>query len=228
MDAYQGYVTTAARAPLDERLAFLRKTYLLFTASLAIAGVGAFVGLQENVLNITAGSPMLCWMVEMGLIFACSALRRRPGINLMMLFGFTFVSGVVMTPMLLFAALRAGTPAVVPEAFALTCLTFGGLTAYVFITRQDFNWLRGFVVTALFAMIGLGLLNYFFFKSDAVSMAMSACGVLVFSCWILFDTSRILLRTAVDDSVGAALSLYLDFINLFLSILNLMSGRRRR
>jgi len=222
-----GYALPAARASLGDRVGFLRRVYGLFFASLLMAGVGAVAGLEPSVLRVTMAHPLLCWGGEMGLIFACMAMRRRAGINMVLLFAFTFVSGVVLTPMLVLATLRTGGFAVVAQAFATTCLVFGGLSIYTLVTKQDFSWMRGFVVTALFALIGVALLNAFFFHSGAVQMAMSAAGVLVFSCWVLFDTSRILRSTPVDDAVGAALSLYLDFINLFLSILQLMSGRRR-
>jgi len=222
-----GYAPVAAQASVGDRVAFLRKVYGLFFVSLLLGGVGALAGLQPQVFSVTAAHPMACMIFELGLVIACSALRRRRGLNLALLFAFTLVSGVVMTPYLAVMAMRAGTASVIGEAFATTCMVFGGLSLYALISKRDFSWLRGFAVTALFALIGVGLLDAFFFKSDAVEMAMSAAGVMVFSCWILFDTSRLLRSTPVDDAVGAALSLYLDFINLFLDILRLLSGRRR-
>jgi modulator of FtsH protease len=222
-----GYAPVAAQADVGERVAFIRRVYGLFFASLLLGGIGALVGLDEHVFRITAANPMACWLGELGLVVACSFLRRRRGLNLALLFAFTLVSGVVMTPYLALMAVRAGTASVIGEAFATTCLVFGGLTAYTLISKRDFSWLRGFVITALFALIGVGLLDYFFFHSDAMEMAMSAAGVMIFSCWVLYDTSNLLRRTPIDDAVGAALALYLDFINLFLDIVRLLSGRRR-
>jgi modulator of FtsH protease len=222
-----GFATTADRASLEERLGFLRRVYALFFLSLLVAGTGAVLGLLPPIFSFTAQSPGLCALAEIGLLIACQVVRRRGfwGVGLML--AFTFVSGLVLSPYLVLMAYRAGTPAVIGEAFATTCLVFGGLSAYTLVSRQDFTWLRGFAVSATLALLGVGLLDVFFFHSDAVQMAMSASGVLIFSCWVLYDTSRILRTTAVDDAVGGAIRLYLDFVNLFVSILRLLSGRRR-
>lgn len=217
----------AAQVGIEDRLAFLRRVYGLFFLSLLLGGAGAVIGLQPQILHVTAVHPMACWLFELGLVFACSVMRRRRGVNLLLLLAFTLVSGVVMTPYLVVMAMRAGTASVLGEAFAATCFVFGGLSIYTLVSKRDFSWMRGFVVTALFALIGVGLLDYFFFHSDAMEMAMSAAGVMIFSCWVLYDTSNLLRRTPVDDAVGAALGLYLDFINLFLNILRLLSGQRR-
>lgn len=220
-------LSPALSAGAPTRLGFLRRVYALFFASLLVGGLGAVAGLTQPVLDVTLRHPLACWLGELALIYACSALRMRRGINVALLFGFALVSGVVATPYLMLMAMRAGSAQVLGQAFATTCVVFGGLTAYTLITRRDFSWMRGFVVTSVLALIGVGLLDAFWFHSDAVSMAMSAAGVMIFSCWVLYDTSMLARRAATDDAVGAALSLYLNFLNLFLSILRLFAGRRR-
>lgn len=227
MDLNEYSLSPALTAAAPTRLAFLRKVYALFFVSLLLGGAGAVAGLEPHVLQVTLRHPLACWLGEMALIYACSALRARRGINLALLFAFTFASGLIATPYLLLMAMRGGSEQVVSQAFALTCVVFGGLSAYTLVSRRDFSWLRGFAVTSLFALIGVGLLDALWFHSDAVSMALSAAGVMIFSCWVLYDTSMLMRRAASDDAVGAALSLYLDFINLFFSILRLLSGRRR-
>ena len=102
-----------------------------------------------------------------------------------------------------------------------TAVTFVALTGYTFISRRDFSFLKGFVWTGLVAMIVLGLSNYFFFESPMLQMTLSGVGVLLFSAFILYDTSNILRDYPNNEYIAAALTLYLDVFLLFQHILSL-------
>ena len=100
-------------------------------------------------------------------------------------------------------------------------VAFVALTAYTFVSRRDFSFLKGFVWTGLVALIVLGLSNYFFFESPLVALASSGIGVLLFSAFILYDTSSILREYPNEEYISAALTLYLDVFLLFENLLYL-------
>jgi FtsH-binding integral membrane protein len=113
---------------------------------------------------------------------------------------------------------------VVVQAAGLTVLAFSSITGYAFVTKKDFSFMRGFVTTGLFVVLGGSILSIFV-QSSALSFAVSAGGVLLFSGFILYDTSNIIHHHKEDEWVGAAMSMYLNVLNLFLFLLRLLSNR---
>ncbi|MCZ6647444.1 MAG: Bax inhibitor-1 family protein, partial [SAR324 cluster bacterium] len=114
----------------------------------------------------------------------------------------------------------------VQEALVLTLLIFGSLTLYVMLSKKDFSYLGSFLIMGLVLIIGGSLLNAFVFQSELGRFVISAGGVLLFSGYILYDTSNILRHYDVEDYTSATLALYLDILNLFLFILMLLGGNR--
>ena len=207
---------SAASASVEERMVFLKRVYGLLTLSLLSAAVGAYVGRAI----VSPGLMLVMFIAEIALIFFAMAVRRKPGLNLVALFAFTTVSGLTLGPVML--VYNAG---VVQEALVLTVLIFGGLTLYVMMSRRDFSFLGGFLVTGLIVMIVGSLLNAFLFQSPAAEFAIAAGGVILFSGFILYDTSNILRHYDVRDYTSATLALYLDVLNLFLLLLRLLGNR---
>ena len=159
-----------------------------------------------------------------------SAVREKPGINLVALFGAAFVSGLFMAPMIWYAMLMASqghtlSASPVRDAFILTVTGFSGLTGYALLTKKEFSLLGGLLSMGLWVLIGASILSIFV-GGQAFSLAIASVGVLLFGGFILFDTSR-LLRSENRDPVGAALSLYLNFLNLFVFLLRILSSSRR-
>jgi modulator of FtsH protease len=165
----------------------------------------------------------------LGALFGASAVRHKPGINVVALFGMSTIIGVIVAPSLFIAQLQAelgGTISAAPirDAFLLTVAAFVGLSGYVLVTKKDFSYLRGMVTMGLFVVIGASVLNIFV-GSAVFGLAIASACVLLFSAYILYDTSR-LLRAGGRDAVGFAISLYLNFLNLFLALLRILSARR--
>ncbi len=104
---------------------------------------------------------------------------------------------------------------VVAQAFMTAAAVFVGLSLYALISRKDFSFLKGFVWTGLIGVIVLGLSNYFFFESGMLSLTISGISVLLFSAFILYDTSSVLRDYPNDEYIAAALTLYLDVFLLF-------------
>ncbi|HUO58726.1 MAG TPA: Bax inhibitor-1 family protein [bacterium] len=209
------------------QLSFIQKVYSLFLLGLFTAFAGAFVTLSNRDFAMAVLSHVwIGLIIYFGVFFACMALRKTPGVNVLALLAFTFVSGVFLTPALLTAAMSAGGSFnVVYEAALITGSIFIGLTLYTFVTKKDFSFLGGFITVGLFAVIGVGLV-LMFVHSEAANLALAWISSVLFSLFILFDTSRVMRAHESDEYVSAALSLYLDFINLFLAILRILSNRR--
>ena len=236
----------AARAAVTD-LAFVRRVYTLLLAGIAFAIAGAMAALYVGApVMVRAGGdvlavpPIVAFELQHGIVmlvlffgafFAASFSRRVPALAPIGLFGFTFVNGIVIAPSLFIATLMASQgntldPSPVRDAFLLTGAAFTGLTSYAFITKKDFSFLGAALTTGLWVLIGASLLALFL-GSAALNLAIASVGVLLFSGYILYDTSRILRSGDRSDAVGAALSLFLDVVNLFLSLLRILSAARR-
>lgn len=233
-----------------EKLAFLRKVYALFTASLVTASVGAMVGLywgaDASQVGIPVGDRLLHvpplvfffanhWFIGAILFFGAfmgaSAVRERPGINVAALFGATFVSGLYIAPLVFFAMAMASqgqtlSPAPVRDAFLLSISGFTGLSTYALLSKRDFSFLRGFLSMGFFVVLGALILNIFI-GGTVFGLAIASVGVLLFGGFILYDTSRMVRDPSNQDPVGAALRLYLNFLNLFIFLLRILSSSRR-
>jgi modulator of FtsH protease len=244
-----GQAGALAAAPA-EKLVFLRKVYTLFTGSLVAACVGALVALyagadmsraQVVIGRATVTVPPLVgffanhWIIGMllfiGAFFGASMVREKPGVNVAALFGAAFTSGLYIAPMLWLVQIQASqgltrSAAPVRDAFLLTVLGFTGLTSYALLSKRDFSFLGGFLSMGLWVLIGASLLSLFV-GGSAFSLAIASVGVLLFGGYILFDTSRILRDPANRDPVGAAIGLYLNFLNLFLFLLRILASGRR-
>jgi FtsH-binding integral membrane protein len=138
---------------------------------------------------------------------------------------FTFAEGVWLAP-LLFIYNRM-QPGVIGQAGLLTLSTFGVLSMYALVSRRDFSAWGGFFTVGLWVLIATSLLNLFFHNNTA-SLWLAAGTVFVFGGLLVFDTWRIVRSGAYgpDDYVPAAVSIYLDLLNLFLAILRLLSRNR--
>ena len=233
-----GAAITGARV-----LPFVRRVYLFLTAGILSAIAGGLVALYAGApvaLNAEVAVPPVVafeiqhpWVmlaVFFGAFFGASAARRIPGVNFAALLGYTFVTGLFIAPSVFIAMINAAAggsldPSPVRDAFLLTGITFGGLTAYCFVSRKDFSFLGASLNIGIWVVIGAGLLALLF-HSSALSLAVASVSVLLFAGYILYDTSRIL-RSGEGDAIGAAISLFLDVVNMFLALLRILSSRRR-
>jgi modulator of FtsH protease len=240
-----GYGTVAERAGTAS-LEYIRKVYALFTGGILLAIAGALIalyGVGTTTLGVEGEGlavptlvafgmkhPWISIGIYFGAFFAASALRHRRVVNIVALFGYTFITGVFLAPMLFVAQLMASSgatldPSPVRDAFLLTGAAFGGLTTYVFVTRKDFSFLGAGLTTGLWVLLGALVLNLFF-KSAVFGLAAASVGVLLFAGFILYDTSRILHARDERDPVGAALGMFLNVVNMFIFLLRILSARR--
>jgi len=209
-------VTSAASVTTTERLVFIKKVYSLLAMSMGTAAIGAYMG-SGPLLLLVAPNMMLFFILQIALIFFASFAARKPGLNMVALFSFTTVSGLTLGPLLY----QVG-PSIAAEAFALTAITFAVLSMYVVYSKKDFSFMSGFLMTGLIVLVVGGLLNMFFIQSGMMHFVMSGASVLLFSGFILYDTSNIMRYYGTDEYVSATLALYLDVLNLFIALLSIL------
>ena len=209
-------ITPAASVTTSDRLVFIKKVYSLLAMSMGTAAIGAYLG-SGPLLLLVAPNMMLFFILQIALIFFASFAARKPGLNMVALFSFTTVSGLTLGPLLY----QVG-PSIAAEAFALTAITFAGLSMYVVYSKKDFSFMSGFLMTGLIVLVVGGLLNMFFIQSGMMHFVMSGASVLLFSGFILYDTSNILRYYGTDEHVSATLALYLDVLNLFIALLSIL------
>jgi len=204
----------------EERSAFLRKVFGLVFLGLLCTGLGAYAGIATGLSVQLLGHPWIAMGLFFGLFFGAQAGRRKAGLNILLLGLFTGFAGVYLAPVVIFAGASAAG-----NALATTCVVFVGLSAYATVTKRDFSFLGAFIFTAILALIVGSMLNLWLFHSPAAQGALSVVGCFVFSAAILFDVWRLSRTATFDEPVAFALTLYLDFINLFLYVLQLFSRR---
>ena len=193
----------------------LRNTYGLLALTLVFSAVMAYVAQQMRV-----GYPNI-FVVLIGFygLFFLTAKLRDSAWGLVSTFALTGFMGFLLGPILNRYLGMAGGAEVVSSAFAMTALVFGGLSAYVLITRKDMSFLSGFVTAGFFVLLG-AVVASFFFQISGLQLAISAGFVLFSSVCILFQTSQII-HGGERNYIMATISLYVSIYNLFVSLLQL-------
>ncbi|WP_099431057.1 Bax inhibitor-1/YccA family protein [Pseudomonas mosselii] len=193
----------------------LRNTYSLLALTLAFSGIMAFVAQQMRV-----GYPNIFVVLIgfYGLFFLTNKLRDSAW-GLVSTFALTGFMGFILGPILNRYLGMAGGAEVVSSAFAMTALVFGGLSAYVLITRKDMSFLSGFITAGFFVLLG-AVVASFFFQISGLQLAISAGFVLFSSVCILFQTSAII-HGGERNYIMATISMYVSIYNLFVSLLQL-------
>ncbi|QHF02963.1 MULTISPECIES: Bax inhibitor-1/YccA family protein [Pseudomonas syringae group] len=193
----------------------LRNTYGLLALTLAFSGVMAFVAQQMRV-----GYPNIFVVLIgfYGLFFLTNKLRDSAW-GLVSTFALTGFMGFLLGPILNRYLGMAGGAEVVSSAFAMTALVFGGLSAYVLITRKDMSFLGGFITAGFFVLLA-AVLASLFFQISGLQLAISAGFVLFSSVCILFQTSAII-HGGERNYIMATVSLYVSIYNLFISLLQI-------
>lgn len=207
---------------------FIKQTYQLFAASLLAATVGAYVGIFA-LASFFIQSQVTFWIlfaVEIGLLFALQWKKREVPLNLVLLFGFTFCSGLTLTPLLISVLALPAGGIIIAQAFALTTVAFAGLSVFAMNTKKDFTVMGKALFIVLIVIVAASLLNLFF-QSSIVNLAISAVAAILFSFYILYDTQNII-RGNYETPIEGAVALYLDFVNLFVSLLNILRSFNSR
>ena len=211
-----------------ERATLVRRTYGLVFLSVIVTMLGvAFASTQPALLQSVVRHPFLTFLAMFAPLFMVMRDPRTFPKNIILTFLFTFIEGIYIAPFLLFAESRS--PGVVGQAGLLTLCAFGALTLFTVASRRDFSAWGSFFFVGLIVLLVTSLLNSFVFHSAVGGMWIAAGGVLVFAGLLVFDTWRIMRsgQLGPDDYALAAVSIYLDLLNMFMFILSLLGGNRR-
>ena len=196
----------------------LRQTYQLLSATLLFSSLCAYAGM---VMNIGRINPWIHLIVFMALIFGIQA-KRNSGMGVVLLFALTgFMGFALSSTMNMLVSMNAG--GVVVKALLGTAIIFAGLSAYVLKTCTNFKFLGVYLFCALIVGI-LASLGMALFGMTGGQVAMSAFFLLVFSGYVLYDTSAII-HGDQDNYILATLDLFLDIYNIFVQLLNIFASR---
>lgn len=210
----------------EQRATLVRRTYSLVFASVIVTMIGTSVAMTQEALLVSAAQhPFITMILAMVPLWMAMKSRDSAPRALGFVFLFNLVMGVAIAPIIW--VYSRNDPGIVSQAGILTLSTFGILTMYTFVSRRDFSAWGSFLVVGLWVLIGTSLLNMFF-RNQSAGLWMAAIGVMIFSGLLVFDTWRLRNRYGPDDYVPAAVAIYLDLLNMFLFILQLLGGGRNR
>ncbi|PIZ53602.1 BAX inhibitor (BI)-1/YccA family protein, partial [Candidatus Woesearchaeota archaeon CG_4_10_14_0_2_um_filter_57_5] len=162
---------------------------------------------------------------EFVILIATLFLRRKGGFPKSLLYTFVLLTGITTAPIVYWAGLVGG-PSIVLQALGLTTLVFGGLAAYVYKTGKDFRSIGVFLMFMLFGLIIASLINIFV-GNGLFGIIIDAAVLLIFLGFVMYDMSMILRNYQDSQVTDAVLALYLDFLNIFIRILQLLVLSKR-
>jgi len=207
---------------LGVRNKVLKNTYLMLSLTMIPTIIGSAIGTSTN-FSFLAQSPIMGSLVMLavmiGLMFAVSATRNSIW-GIVLLFLFTFIAGWWLGPLLQYALHFKNGSQLIGLAAAGTGIIFFTLAGIATTTRKDFSFLGNFLLAGMILVILASLVNLFL-AIPAISLAISAVAVLVFSGFILFDVNRIV-HGGETNYVMATLGIYLSLYNLFISLIQLL------
>ena len=210
------------------RAGFIRKVYgilsvqLLFTV--ASSAFFMFHAPTRNFVLANRDGAMFMALAPFPFLLALYCYKDRHPLNLGLLGGFTAcMSYSVGTVCVAVSTTQPNGGLLVLEALILTATVFVSLTAYVMLSKKDFSFLGGGLFAGLIIIIMWSFLSPLMgFSAGGLSPVFSLVCALLFCGYILYDTSLILHHFGPDDYIVAAVQLYLDIINLFLYLLELL------
>ena len=200
----------------------LRNTYMLLALSMVPTVIGALLGVQMG-FSFFAGSPMISFMVFMGVAFAFMwgiERTKNSGMGVVLWLGFTFFMGLMLSRILQVALGFSNGGSLIATAAGGTGAIFFTLATVATVTKKDFSFLGKFLFIGVIVVLLAAVANIFF-QIPALSLTISAVAVMIFSAYILYDISRIV-NGGEDNYISATLAVYLDVYNVFVSLLHLL------
>ena len=213
--------------------AFLRGVYGWMSAGLAITAVTAWlVAATPSLVYAIATNRLLFWAIviaQLGIVFGLSARVQHlaPSTASLLFIVYSALTGLTMSVILL-----AFTGESVATTFMVTAGMFGALAFYGTVTRRDLSGLGSFLFMGLIGVVLASIVGLFW-QNDALQFVISFIGVIVFTGLTVYDAQRLkaMALATPGGAIGSyqvvgALSLYLDFVNLFLFLLRFTGSRR--
>lgn len=236
-DNYQNGYQTAVQAENELTLrryvaGVMRRVYGKMALGLLVTAIVSFLVVSTPAaLNLLFSSRSMIWIlfaVELGLVVYLSACidKLSTGVATALFYAYSALNGVVLAPIFL-----VYTGSSIAMTFAITAGTFGAMTIFGYVTRQDLTKFGSFLFMALIGLIVCIIVNLFMHNS-MFELLISIAGVFIFVGLTAWDTQSIKRMCAETDpsmlgkvATMGALSLYLDFINLFIYLLRFFGSR---
>lgn len=200
----------------------LRNTYMLLALSMIPTVLGALLGVQMN-FSFMAGSPFISFILFLGIAWGFMwgiEKNKDSGLGVALLLGFTFFMGLMLSRILQVALGFSNGTSMIAMAAGGTGAIFFTMATIATVSKRDFSNMGKFLFIGMIVVLLAGIANIFF-QIPALSLAISAAAVMIFSAYILYDISRIV-QGGENNYVSATLSVYLDLYNVFVSLLNLI------
>jgi FtsH-binding integral membrane protein len=225
----------AAQAAVDERVGFIRKTYLHLTGA-----IFAFVAIEAVLLNLPIGEQLAglmlggqySWLIVLVGFVGISHLAdywarsaTSVGMQYLGLALYVVAEAIIFLPMMYIASSFGGAD-VIPVAGLITLVLFGGLTMIVLLTKQDFSFLRMGITIAGFAAMGLIACSILFGFNLGLVFVVAMIGLACAS--ILYSTSNVLHHYRIGQHVAASLALFAAVALLFWYVLRMVMSLSSR
>ena len=211
----------------------MRKVYGKMTLGLLLTALTSFLVMSSPAaMGLLFSSTSTIWIlfaIELGLVIYLSTRVDKMSTltAAAMFYIYSALNGVALTPIFL-----AYTGVSIVKTFVITSVTFGSMCLFGYLTRQDLSKIGSFLFMGLIGIIVCSLVNLFFIRSSMMELCISIAGVLIFVGLSAWDTQAIKRMCAESDpsmigkvATMGALTLYLDFINLFLHLLRFFGSR---
>ncbi len=230
---YPEYFTPQSAYEMDLKVSsVMKRVYVkMFLGLLVTAFVALFCAGSNDVASffLTNRWAMFVLMIaELGIVFYVSGRINRISSSTATMLFYIFA---VINGLMLFPIFYVYTSVSIAKTFFITAGVFGAMSVYGYFTSKDLSRWGSILIMCLFGLIICSLVNIFL-KSSSMDWIISIAGVLIFIGLTAWDTQQIkaMAQQAPMDSVGklatlGALSLYLDFINLFLYLLRFFGNR---
>lgn len=210
--------------------ALMRKVYVWMTLALSITGMCAYgVATSPSMVQMLYGSPATIWVLliaELGLVFYTTARIDKLSLSTATTL---FIIYSVLNGVTLSSIFMVYTQTAITKVFFITAATFAATALYGYVTKKDLTRFGSLLFMALIGLVVATVVNMFM-KSAQLELMLSYVGVILFVGLTAWDSQKIKRALAMQVDMGetaqkvallGALSLYLDFINLFLYLLRI-------
>lgn len=209
----------------------ISKVMLLLAFSFLFACIGTFIGF--SVLQ-SSGAYLGVAIGGLVVLIALHLAIRVQGLNLFLLYLFTFLEGMALSPLIAYYT-ASGQSNILGEAFLITAITALSLAAYSWTTKRDFSRLGDYLFFGLILLLIASVIGIFFqglFSTGFLGLFISIFGVAIFSGYVLYYVQRArYMADTLPNAIMLTVSLFITVLNLFLYILQLLTilqgGRRR-
>lgn len=195
----------------------LKNTYMLLSMTLVVSAIAAIATMALQISSIVA---LIMQLAALGVLFFALPKAANSSAGIVLTFVFTALMGGALGPMLSYYMAIPNGPMMIAQALGLTAVVFFSLSIYTISSKKDFSFMRNFLFAGLIIVIVASIINIFV-GSTIGQLAISSIAAFIFSGLILFDTSRIV-RGEETNYIMATVSMYLNILNLFVSLLSIL------